>query len=305
MSKASLDGILLVDKPAGITSAGVVREVKRRLRVAKIGHLGTLDPFATGLLPLALGEAAKIVPYLNQETKAYEGTIALGRTTNTLDSTGETTETAPVPPFDEVTLRSVSDRFRGTIEQVPPMFSALKRSGVRLYELARQGIEVEIEPRTVAIELFSLVPASADLLMLRVRCSKGTYVRSLARDIARALGTVGHLASLRRTAFGRFDVDEAIPLDGISPAAHLLAPRDALAGMREFSVADALVADLRHGEQRGLAALPAGGDGDTAKVIGPDGALVAVVCAAGSRWRLLRVLAPAAASPGVPSVGVS
>jgi tRNA pseudouridine55 synthase len=285
-----LDGILLIDKPAGITSAGVVREVKRRLRVAKVGHLGTLDPFATGLLPLALGEGSKVVPFLNQEDKAYEGLISLGRATDTLDATGETTEIAEVPSFDVAWLEAVAERFRGDISQVPPMFSALKRSGVPLYELARRGIEVDREPRRVHIHELSLAPAGPQTIRLSVRCSKGTYVRSLARDVATAMQTIGHLASLRRVAFGRFDVGRALALDRLSLSAlPLLTPRQALDPMPELCVDELLVAELRRGEQRGLARLAS--SSPTAKLIGPDGELVAIVVAEHGEWRLARVLA--------------
>jgi tRNA pseudouridine55 synthase len=166
-----LDGILLVDKPADITSAGVVREVKRRLRVAKIGHLGTLDPFATGLLPLALGEGTKVVSFLSQGEKSYVGIIALGRLTDTLDATGEVVARATVPSLAAGILEEVARQFRGTIEQVPPMFSALKRGGIPLYELARKGVDVDREPRQVHIESLSLSVASAEEISITVRCS--------------------------------------------------------------------------------------------------------------------------------------
>ena len=290
----SLDGVLLVDKPAGITSAGVVREIKRRVDVAKVGHLGTLDPFATGLLPLALGEGSKVVPFLNQEEKAYDGVICLGRATNTLDATGETTETARVPPLDARLLESIATRFRGEIEQVPPMFSALKRAGVPLYKLARKGVEVDLAPRRVEIVSLSLAPVGPETIALSVRCSKGTYVRALARDIARALETVGHLATLRRTAFGPFDVSRAAPLAALAAASllPLLTPREALDPMPELFAAEELVADVRRGEQRGLAALsPPDPSTPAAKLIGPGGDLVAVVIAEQGEWRLARVLA--------------
>jgi len=289
-----LDGILLVDKPAGITSAGVVREVKRRLDVAKVGHLGTLDPFATGLLPLALGEGSKVVPFLNQEHKAYEGVIALGRATNTLDATGETTEEAAVPALDAAVLAEVAARFRGDIDQVPPMFSALKRAGVPLYTLARRGVEVDLEPRRVRILELSLAPAGAQGIALSVRCSKGTYVRSLARDIALAFETVGHLQTLRRTAFGYFDVARARPLAELTPSGTLplLTPREALEPMLELAADDKLISELRRGEQRGLAVLaPSDPSRPTAKLVGPRGSLVAIIVNERGRWRLARVLA--------------
>jgi tRNA pseudouridine55 synthase len=247
-----VDGILLVDKPAGMTSAAVVRHVKRRLGGVKVGHLGTLDPFATGLLPLALGEASKIVPFLNQEEKGYTGTIALGRTTNTLDSTGETTEEAPVPPLTPEAVERAAARFRGEIEQVPPMFSALKRGGRRLYDLARRGVEVERAPRKVFIRSLELSLLDDRTIALAVRSSKGTYVRSLARDVAAALGTVGHLSSLRRTHFGRYEVGRAIALDAVDPgiALPILSPREALAGVRELAASDALVAEVPRARAR-------------------------------------------------------
>jgi tRNA pseudouridine55 synthase len=291
-NRASLDGILLIDKPAGLTSAGVVREVKQRLGVSKIGHLGTLDPFATGLLPLALGEGAKVVPFLNQARKAYTGRIALGHATDTLDATGEATETAAVPSLTIERLDAAAKLFCGKIEQVPPMFSALKRSGVPLYKLARKGIDVALEPRTVCIDALSLTPTPDGGLSLWVRCSKGTYVRSLARDIARALGTVGHLSSLRRTEFGSFELSNAVLLDAVSPGARLpiIAPREALAGMRELVADERLAGEVRLGQQWGLVGL---GDvrvpNETAKLVGSRGDLVAIIVAETDGWKILRV----------------
>ena len=303
-NRASLDGILLIDKPAGLTSAGVVREVKRRLGVSKVGHLGTLDPFATGLLPLAVGEGAKAVPFLNRERKAYTGTITLGRATDTLDSTGQTTETATVLPLTTERLEEAAKRFRGEIDQIPPMFSALKRSGVPLYKLARKGVELELEPRKVRIDSLSLAFATDGALALSVRCSKGTYVRSLARDIARALGTVGHLSSLRRTEFGPFELSNAVPLDSVSAAATLpiVTPREALAGMRELEAGERLVGEIRLGQQWGLAGLAdARAPDETAKVVSPRGELVAIVVAGAGGWRILRVFTePAGGQAGDP-----
>jgi tRNA pseudouridine55 synthase len=288
-----VDGILLVDKPEGITSAGVVRVVKRRLGGEKVGHLGTLDPFATGVLPLAVGEGSKLVPFLNEDEKAYVGKIALGRATNTLDSTGETTEERDVPVLSAATIDEAASRFRGEIAQVPPMFSALKRDGRRLYELARRGVEVELTPRTVTIHSLTLRPFDAQTLELSVRCSKGTYVRSLARDVAEVLGTVGHLASLRRTEFGRFRVADAVELAAIERAANvpILAPREALAGIREFSVDDAMVECIRRGQQYALAGLPPpAGSAEIVKVVGRQGDLVALLEGDRAHWTIARVL---------------
>lgn len=286
-----LDGILLVDKPADITSAGVVREVKRRLRVAKIGHLGMLDPFATGLLPLALGEGTKVVSFLSQGEKSYVGTIALGRLTDTLDATGEVVARATVPSLAAGILEEVARRFRGTIEQVPPMFSALKRGGIPLYELARKGVDVDREPRQVHIESLSLSVASAEEISISVRCSKGTYVRSLACDIAGALGTVGHLASLRRTTFGSFEVASAIPLGSVTADGELpiLSPRVALAGLREIEIDAQLATCIRKGQQVAVASLSAvPSPSEIAKVL-CDEELVALVGEDEGRWRIQRV----------------
>ena len=286
-----LDGILLVDKPADITSAGVVREVKRRLRVAKIGHLGTLDPFATGLLPLALGEGTKVVSFLSQGEKSYVGIIALGRLTDTLDATGEVVARATVPSLAAGILEEVARRFRGTIEQVPPMFSALKRGGIPLYELARKGVDVDREPRQVHIESLSLSVASAEEISISVRCSKGTYVRSLACDIAGALGTVGHLASLRRTTFGSFEVASAIPLGSVTADGELpiISPRVALAGLREIEIDAQLATCIRKGQQAAVASLSAvPSPSEIAKVL-CDEELVALVGEDEGRWRIQRV----------------
>ena len=285
------DGILLVDKPADVTSAGVVREVKRRLRVAKVGHLGTLDPFATGLLPLALGEGTKVVSFLSQEKKSYVGVIALGRLTDTLDATGEVVARGAIPSLAAGILEEVARRFRGTIEQVPPMFSALKRGGIPLYELARKGVDIDREPRQVHIESLSLTMASAEEIAISVRCSKGTYVRSLACDVAEALGTVGHLASLRRTTFGSFEVGSAISLGNVTADGELpiLSPRVALAGLREIAIDAQLATRIRRGQQAAVASLSAlPSPSEIAKVLCGE-ELVALLGEDEGRWCIQRV----------------
>jgi tRNA pseudouridine55 synthase len=307
VKRLALHGVLLIDKPAGITSADVVRAVKRRLGAGKVGHLGTLDPFATGLLPVCLGEASKIVPFLNQEDKVYRGVLRLGVATDTLDATGRVVERAPVPAIDRAALEEVGRRFCGSILQVPPMYSAIKRGGVALHRLARRGVEVEREPRPVRIDALALELCGPDEVAFEVRCSKGTYVRVLGADLARALGTVGHVASLRRTAFGRFDVREAAPLDRIGPEEPLplLTPRTALGAPREFAVDSETLRALRSGQQWHLRHLPAPEPGESlAALIGPAGELVAVVGAEQGRWKLLRVLGPlAVASEGPRGTG--
>ncbi|MBN2495651.1 MAG: tRNA pseudouridine(55) synthase TruB [Deltaproteobacteria bacterium] len=193
-------GVLLTCKPDACTSFDVVKRLRRRLRPLKVGHTGTLDPMATGLLPLAIGEATKLTRFLQQDPKRYRARIRLGLATDTLDRQGRETARCPVPPFDLARLEEICARFRGPIEQVPPMYSALHFQGHRLHELARSGIEVERAPRRVHIHELAILDHGPDFIELDIFCSAGTYVRSLAIDIAGALGTAGHLESLCRTA---------------------------------------------------------------------------------------------------------
>ena len=292
-----MTGVLLLDKPEGVTSAGVIRALKPRLAGTKVGHLGTLDPFASGLLPLCLGEATKVARYLLAEHKAYDGTIRLGTATDTLDREGATVETQAVPALDPSALAAVAARFLGPQKQVPPMFSALKRGGVPLYKLARKGIEVEREPRDVEVTRFTLALAAADRIDFSVACSKGTYVRVLAADVGRALGTVAHLERLRRTRVGRFELHEATSLPAIEAMAPgaalpLLDVRRALAEYRGFEASTDVLARLRQGRQDVLAALPGPAADETALVLDPLGGVAAVIEARGTGpWRLVRLLA--------------
>lgn len=201
----AVDGVLLLDKGRGASSNQALQRVKRLFDAAKAGHTGSLDPLATGMLPVCLGEATKVSGFLLDADKHYRVTAKLGERTNTADADGEVTETAPVPEFDEARLRAALAAFTGDIAQVPPMYSALKHQGRRLYELARAGEEVERPPRTVRI--FSLEPEArdGDSLTLDVRCSKGTYVRTLVEDIAARLGTLGHVTALRRLGVGPYE----------------------------------------------------------------------------------------------------
>lgn len=291
-----MHGILLIDKPAGITSAAVVRDVKRATG-AKVGHLGTLDPFAEGLLPLVLGEGTKIAQFLNTADKAYEGTVRLGRRTDSGDRTGAVVEEAPPPAAaDPARCAQVAAELRGPRMQVPPMYSAVKRDGMPLYRLARRGVDVEREARPVTIHDLEIEPLAADLLHLRVHCSKGTYVRVLAEEIAAALGTVGHLESLRRTRFGHFGIAAAVrpPIDREAALRALIGPREALPELPEIAVDTATAAAVLQGKESALGALPRPPEGvAAAKVLGPDGALLALVTPApGRRWQYSRVLRP-------------
>ena len=216
-TKSIVSGVLLIDKPQGMTSQQVVSKVKYLLKSdvhdsKKAGHTGTLDPMATGLLPICLGEATKFSHYQLDAVKSYQAIIKLGEQTDTGDAEGEIITTIPVPHVTQAMLQSVTEQFLGEIMQVPPMYSALKKDGKKLYELAREGIEVERAARPLTIYKLSLTPLSAQQLQLSVTCSKGTYVRVLAEDIAKALGTVGHLTALRRIQTGDFEIANAITL---------------------------------------------------------------------------------------------
>lgn len=200
----NVTGILLLDKPIGLTSNDALQRVKRIYRAAKAGHTGSLDPLATGLLPVCLGAATKFSAYLLDADKRYRVRVRLGITTSTADAEGEVLETRPVVGVDAQQVETVLARFRGEIDQLPPMYSAVKHAGERLYKLARQGVEVERQPRRIQIFALDLVDVALPEIELDVHCSKGTYVRTLAEDIGRELDCGGHVSALRRTGVGPF-----------------------------------------------------------------------------------------------------
>ncbi|UCV09871.1 tRNA pseudouridine(55) synthase TruB [Dechloromonas denitrificans] len=206
-----VDGVLLLDKPIGLTSNDALQKARRLFSAAKGGHTGTLDPLATGLLPLCFGEATKFSADLLDADKTYEAIVKLGITTDSGDAEGVVVASAPVN-VSENDISRVLPQFTGDIQQIPPMHSALKRNGRPLYELARQGIEVEREPRAVTIYTIDCLDFSGDSLTLRVACSKGTYIRVLAADIGQALGCGAHLTGLRRTMVGDLDLANAVTL---------------------------------------------------------------------------------------------
>jgi tRNA pseudouridine55 synthase len=214
----ALDGVLLLDKPAGWSSNRALGRAKHLFGAQKAGHTGTLDPFATGLLPVCLGEATKFSSDLLEADKTYEAVAELGATTRTGDIEGEVLERRPVSATVE-DIGTALAGLLGEIEQVPPMYSALKRDGKPLYELARAGIEVERAPRTVFIYVLELLSWDAPHLRFRVRCSKGTYVRTLAEQIGQALGCGAHLQALRRTGIGRFGLEGAVTLEELEACA--------------------------------------------------------------------------------------
>ncbi|HET7587020.1 MAG TPA: tRNA pseudouridine(55) synthase TruB [Gammaproteobacteria bacterium] len=213
IERRDVDGILLLDKPSGLTSNRALQVAKRLFAARKAGHTGSLDPLATGLLPLCFGEATKVSSFLLDADKGYRVQCRLGTATATGDSDGEVVETAPVPALTAADVESALAGFVGRINQTPPMYSALKHEGKRLYELAREGKSVERKPREIEIYALRLIELSGDTIEYDVRCSKGTYVRTLSEDIARALGTLGHVSALRRYKVGAFEEAGMVTLD--------------------------------------------------------------------------------------------
>ena len=293
-----IDGLVVVDKPAGWTSHDVVARCRRIFGQKRVGHAGTLDPGATGVLLVGLGQATRLLRFVAELVKSYEGEMVLGVETSTLDDEGEVVaehEMGDVAPDD---VRSAAARFVGEIEQVPPMVSAVKVGGRRLHELARRGLDVERPARRVRVDRFDVaVTRDADVYRIVVECSSGTYVRVLAADVGRALGGGAHLRHLRRTAIGPFGLDRARPLDAVGPGS-VLAPAAAVSHL-EPCVADAgLAALVGHGRVLGLEALGATGDGPWA-VLDECGALLAVYERYdGGRAKPAVVLAPAIPESG-------
>jgi tRNA pseudouridine55 synthase len=280
-------GFLNIDKPAGLTSHDVVARVRRIARQTRVGHAGTLDPAATGVLVVGLGVATRLIEYVQQAApKRYRAVVQLGVTTTTDDAEGEVVTTAPVPPIDPTDLRRVLERFQGPILQVPPLYAALHHNGQRLYELARAGVVVERPARPVTIDRLELLDWAPPLATIDVQCSAGTYIRALARDLGVALGCGAHLRSLRRTAVGSFVIDEAVPLaelegDAAALAAHLLPPERAIAGWPAITLHADEAQRVQHGQALQRADIP----GARARAHMPDGRLLAVLIREGDVWR--------------------
>lgn len=251
-------GILLLDKPIGISSNDALQTVKRLYRARKAGHTGSLDRLASGLLPICLGEATKLSAFLLNADKHYRSTFQLGARTRTGDREGEVVEARPVPELTDAEVRAALARFTGEIEQVPPMHSAIKRGGRPLYELAHQGIEVEREPRPVTVYSFELLARGPDTLEVDVRCSKGTYIRTLAEDVGEALGCGAHVAELRRLGAGPYEEPEMVGLEALEALADsggpgaldglLHPPESALAQWPEVRLSGDLAFYVRQGQ---------------------------------------------------------
>jgi tRNA pseudouridine55 synthase len=214
-AQKDLDGVLLIDKPGAHTSHDVIARLRGKLRMRKIGHAGTLDPMATGLLIVLVGKATRVSQFIISLDKEYEGTVALGKTTDSQDAEGETMETRPVPDLTEAEVKAAMAGFLGDQYQMPPMFSAIKIGGVPLYKKARRGEEVEREPRFIRVMSWDLLKFATPHIDFRLRCTKGTYVRTLAHDLGNKIGCGAHLSALRRTATDRFNVAQALTMEQI------------------------------------------------------------------------------------------
>lgn len=254
MTRGSASGLLVVDKPAGATSFDMVALLRRRLGVRRLGHAGTLDPAAVGVLPLLIGEATKLVPYLIEEDKEYVATIRLGVTTDSHDLTGRVLSTAPVPPLTRDAMVAATRPFVGRIRQVPPMFSALHHEGRRLYELAREGVEVPREPREVVVHDIVVEALTDTTVTLRIVCGRGTYVRALAADLGGALGCGGAIECLVRTRVGPFGLAQALAAAEIAAAtrdalwARVLPPETALPQWSAVRLGAIAAAAFVHGQ---------------------------------------------------------
>ena len=284
-----VDGLLIVDKPEGITSLDVVREVKRRLGVKKAGHIGTLDPFATGVLPIAVNEGTKLVPFLDEEPKEYEALMKLGEETTTDDVTGKVVHGETWEHVSPEMIHHVFQTFLGKIQQIPPMFSAVKVEGKPLYRSARKGMEVERKEREVEIFHIQIEELHPPQVRFRVSCSKGTYIRSLARDIGRKIGCGAHLLQLRRLRSGPFTLEKAIrwkALKDLSKTENLfpwvISLKEALPNLPEVIGDERLLRRVRFGKEmvvRDLCAqtLPAFEKGAWLKITSPEEGLVAIL----------------------------
>jgi tRNA pseudouridine55 synthase len=281
---SGVSGCLVVDKPAGCTSHDVVDQVRRQLKTRKVGHAGTLDPDATGVLVLGVGAGTKLLQFVTGADKSYTGQLQLGIETSTLDASGEVTATHEMDPTPDQVSEAATG-YVGPIEQIPPMVSAVKVGGKRLHELAREGQVVDREPRPVTVTRFDLTPTDDPLVYdLAVDCSSGTYIRTLVADLGTALGGGAHLRSLRRTAVGPFTLDDACPIDDLD----LRDLIDLVRGMAVVDVDEVVAAQVRNG--RSLGSAPGSG---RLVVRGPEKELLAVYEARDGELRPVKVLAGA------------
>ena len=288
-----LGGVLYVDKPPGMTSHDVVNRIRRIANLRRVGHAGTLDPLATGVLLLCLGRTTRLIEYLVGHDKLYETTVRLGQSTTTYDAEGGVVAERP---FTHLTLSQIQDTleaFRGEIQQQPPLYSAIKQGGQPLYKLARQGkTEVERPFRAVTIHELTLLNWAPPFLSLRIRCSSGTYIRSLGHDLGEALGCGGHLTMLRRLAVSDFTADTAVPLDLLTPeniTSYLLPPDTAVRHLPRVDLPKTSAADILQGKPipQADSTVP-----DLARAYGPGGQFLGIITAVKGQW-LARKMFPA------------
>jgi tRNA pseudouridine55 synthase len=279
MTQTPLDGALVVDKPAGLTSHDVVASVRRRLGGVRVGHTGTLDPMATGVLPLLVGRATRLAQFLSGDTKTYEATIRFGWATSTYDAEGDAVGAAVDGRVDAGALARALDAFRGTFAQRPPAYSAKRVDGRRAYDLARADRAPDLAPVRVTLHEADVLAVTGDTAQVRLTCSAGFYVRSLAHDLGTAIGTGAHLAALRRTASGPFAIERAAGLDVLladeEAAASALVPMaDLLPGVPAVRLDPRTVERVRRGQDVDGAVVPAGTT--LARLLTPEGALAAI-----------------------------
>ncbi|MGI9553748.1 MAG: tRNA pseudouridine(55) synthase TruB [Thermodesulfobacteriota bacterium] len=245
-----MNGVLVLNKPEGITSSKILNRVKKLLNTKKAGHTGTLDPFATGVLPICLNEATKVIPYLEEEVKEYTGTIELGTSTDTLDRTGKIVQKMEFGKIKESDILECFCNYKGNIKQTPPMYSAVKKGGVRLYSLARKGIDVERKSRDIRIEELELLGYNPPHIKFYVKCSKGTYIRSLSNDVGAELGCGGHLADLNRISSGQFSIDNSYTFEDIENSNFKIIELTSLVKhIKSIDVNDEVAAIIRDGKK--------------------------------------------------------
>jgi tRNA pseudouridine55 synthase len=288
-----MTGILNIDKAQGLTSHDVVARLRRICGIRRIGHAGTLDPLATGVLLVCVGSATRLSEYLMGQPKTYETTVRLGQTTTTYDTEGEITAERPFNHLTHADIEAALAEFRGPLAQIPPIYSAIKVNGQPMYKLARQGKTVERQPRAVTIYALDLLAWNPPDLRLRVACSSGTYIRSLGYDLGERLGCGGHLTALRRTAVGDFQIAQAVSLEALTPdnwLAHTLPPDQAVAHLLRLDVGAEESEALLQGKQ--ITRQPHHPQAELARVYQPSGVFLGLVERQDNAWQPKKIFPP-------------
>ncbi len=288
-----MEGLLLVDKPEGMSSHDVVNRVRRLSNVRRVGHAGTLDPLATGLLLVSIGRVTRLNEYLVGHGKAYRATVRLGQTTDSYDAEGEVTVERPYTSITPAAIEKALLAFRGTIQQRPPIYSAIKKNGQPLYKLARKRIEVDVPMREVTISRIEMLDFTPPFLQLEIYCSSGTYIRSIAHDLGEALECGGHITQLRRTAVAHFQVADAVRLNDLTPETiveYLLPPDTAVSTFPRLDLSTEQANDLLMG--RFLERTDGYAIGTLARVFNADGLFIGIAVAADRLWRPKKIFHP-------------